>query len=301
MTSVLALGKPPRGKIAVGSVLPVASYVSADRTLDTLRQGGALFLVAPQPGSRLVLFGVIDRPKRVGDIGMTVLEKGRPLPADAWVGKVNTTPVTDVTPLITVKPTKPRVLTRAEEAALKKLARNRTASTSQARTPAAASTASHWRFERVLNAANPKKLTQEHREQLAVACTFYDGWETRADDLPPSVFDRDVELWRVLDVQRHGFDFWSLFGDSGVLFFEGTREPVGIEMIQGSWGAYPKVGWVKRGLTLDLPHLAWEFAAAFDAARRRPGAPRPERANGQSVRPMKWKTRGVRKDDLEGR
>ena len=37
MTSVLALGKPPRGKVAVGSVVPVASYVSADRTLDTLR------------------------------------------------------------------------------------------------------------------------------------------------------------------------------------------------------------------------------------------------------------------------
>ncbi len=36
-------------------------------------------------------------------------------------------------------------------------------------------------------------------------------------------------------------------------------------MTRRGWDAYPKAGWVERGLALDLRHLAWELAHRDEA------------------------------------
>ncbi len=156
-----------------------------------------------------------------------------------------------------------------------------------------------WTLVPVLDASDRKKLRPVHLEQLAVLSTFYDGLATSVETIPPGMFSKWVNLSKVLEDGVHRFDVWRIGADSGCVFWKGDKEPLGIEIIQGGWDAYPKVGWVKRGLALDLNHLAWELAyrdappPAGVVGEGEPASRKPE--------PMRWKPRRVRKspDDFE--
>ena len=67
---------------ALGQVLPLTSYTSANKALEPLREGGALFLVTVRPpNERLWLLAILEKPRFARGV---------------WTG-TNATPVTDIT------------------------------------------------------------------------------------------------------------------------------------------------------------------------------------------------------------
>jgi hypothetical protein len=151
-----------------------------------------------------------------------------------------------------------------------------------------------WRFERVGDTRDRGALDATALDQLAVACTFYDGHPTTRETLPEGVFASRIARWRVLDGSSHVYDFLEFGADSGTVFVAGSAEPLGIEVIQFGWQPHPKIGWVVRGMRLDLHHLAWELERAWCLQHRRAHR-EPEPARGQKVVPEKWPARKPRK------
>lgn len=75
----------PKG-VAVGHRVETDRYTSTNKIFATLADGGALFLVTVRPpDERLWLVAIVEEPKLV---------------KDAWVGAMNTTPITDVTAVL---------------------------------------------------------------------------------------------------------------------------------------------------------------------------------------------------------
>src|SRR5262245_17310186 len=70
------------GELGVGDVWPTASYVSANKALAPLGDGGTLFLVTVRPGNVLWRVAILDRP-----------ESSR----GAWRAAANTAAIADVT------------------------------------------------------------------------------------------------------------------------------------------------------------------------------------------------------------
>jgi hypothetical protein len=153
--------------------------------------------------------------------------------------------------------------------------------------------APRWTLKAVKDSRDRKKLSPVQLEQLAVLATFYDGLETSPETIPPGLFNQWVKLSRVLEGGEHRFDLWMIGRDEGCLFWKDDPEPVGIEVIQGGWDAYPKQGWVKRGLKLDLRHLAWELAYR-EGPPPPPNIPEPE-PEPEKPSPMRWKPKRKRK------
>src|SRR5688572_28592241 len=72
--------------VSLGTVVDVDRYVSKNKAFDELEDGDAIFMHTVRPPSeKLWLVAVIEKPKKQGD---------------AWVGKANTTPLTDITPAV---------------------------------------------------------------------------------------------------------------------------------------------------------------------------------------------------------
>ncbi len=91
MASVLALiskaifEQTARG-LGVGDIHPLASYDSDPKPFEALANGGRLYVVTARPGDQLWLVAVLDAPKR---------SRG------TWTAATNTTPITDLTSLVT--------------------------------------------------------------------------------------------------------------------------------------------------------------------------------------------------------
>ncbi|MBW2733376.1 MAG: hypothetical protein JRH20_13390, partial [Deltaproteobacteria bacterium] len=68
-----------------GDVLPVDRYDSNNKRLETLKEGGTLFMVTVRPGDELWLVAVLLEPRHE---------------ADHWASSPNPAPITDITSLI---------------------------------------------------------------------------------------------------------------------------------------------------------------------------------------------------------
>jgi hypothetical protein len=89
MSSVLAIvskavfEKMVSKDVEPGTVVDTDRYVSSHKTFETLKDGGAIFLVTVRPpDEKLWLVGILEAPKRKGD---------------AWVSAKNCTPIADIT------------------------------------------------------------------------------------------------------------------------------------------------------------------------------------------------------------
>lgn len=86
------------------------------------------------------------------------------------------------------------------------------------------------------------------------------GRRTTPDRIPAHYLDLGVARWRVLEAGVPVYDIVM-----NTAFFAGSDEPLGIERIQGSWDATGRS--TRRGLKLDLIHLAWELTRDWPGRR----------------------------------
>lgn len=112
-------------------------------------------------------------------------------------------------------------------------------------------------------------LTPLLRRQLAVDTLLSTGRTTTPDRIPATYFTVGIHRWRVTEKGKPVFDVVQ-----NTAFFADSDEPVGLERIQGSWEATGREA--RRGLELDLHHLAWELNRDWPGRRLPLGAePRP--------------------------
>jgi len=116
---------------------------------------------------------------------------------------------------------------------------------------------------------DPSGLTPLLRRQLVVDALLSVGRTTTPDRIPITYFTVGIHRWRVTEKSKPLFDVVQ-----NTAFFADSDEPVGLERIQGSWEATGRE--TKRGLALDLHHLAWELNRDWPG-RRLPLGPEPRR------------------------
>ncbi len=100
--------------------------------------------------------------------------------------------------------------------------------------------------------ATVEGLTPLVRRQLVVDTRLGVGRTTTPERVPASYLEIGVHRWRVLD---SGVPTYEVVQNT--VFFLDSDEPLGLERVQGAWEATGRS--TKRGLALDLIHLAWEF------------------------------------------
>jgi uncharacterized protein (TIGR02996 family) len=198
MSSVLAIvskavfEKQARG-LGLGDVWPTDRYASKGKVLETLAEGGSLFLVTVRPPEELWLVGVLDAPEHEGD---------------AWVAKANTIPIRSIHALIgklvlasgnglTYEKGKlgmslqgPRVLADADVALLRAGAPSKTSGAKAgARSPAASSAA-----KRSASVVAAKRSVAEKRSGATVALD--EVYAALDKQQPAKALERLIAIWK---------------------------------------------------------------------------------------------------------
>ncbi|MCE9579032.1 MAG: hypothetical protein K8W52_38260, partial [Deltaproteobacteria bacterium] len=127
--------------------------------------------------------------------------------------------------------------------------------------------AARFTFEARPVIRDPQALTPLVRQQLVQDTLLATGRTTTPDRVPRTYFALGIHRWRIGEGKKPLFDIVQ-----NTAFIADTDEPAGLERVAGSWRATGR-GAI-RGLTFDLPHLAWELDRDWPG-RRLPLGPEP--------------------------
>ncbi len=144
-------------------------------------------------------------------------------------------------------------------------------------TPAAAP-AARFTFEARPVIRDAAALTPLVRAQLVQDTVLATGRTTTPDRIPRAYFALGVHRWRIGAGKKPLLDIVQ-----NTAFIADTDEPAGLERVAGSWRATGR-GAI-RGLTFDLPYLAWELDRDWPG-RRLPLGPEPARDTRVVVEPI---------------